>query len=88
MRKHFSAALALLLLFTGLLLLTVSCNTTGSGNGTGTGTSGDSSVFIGKDNMPQVLFVQGNELNLSGGKLTVNGKEVDLTDKDNVAFLQ
>lgn len=82
MRKHFSAALALLLLFTGLLLLTVSCNTTGSGNGTGTGTSGDSSVFIGKDNMPQVLFVQGNELNLSGGKLTVNGKEVDLTDKD------
>ena len=32
--------------------------------------------------MPQVLFVQGNELNLSGGKLTVNGKEVDLTDKD------
>ena len=82
MRKHFSAALVLLLLFTGLLLLTVSCNTTGSGNGTGTGTSGDSSVFIGKDNMPQVLFVQGNELNLSGGKLTVNGKEVDLTDKD------
>lgn len=82
MRKHFSAALALLLLFTGLLLLTLSCNTTGSGNGTGTGTSGDSSVFIGKDNMPQVLFVQGNELNLSGGKLTVNGKEVDLTDKD------
>ena len=82
MRKHFSAALALLLLFTGLLLLTVSCNTTGSGNGTGTGTSGDRSVFIGKDNMPQVLFVQGNELNLSGGKLTVNGKEIDLTDKD------
>lgn len=82
MRKHFSAAFALLLLLTGLLLLTVSCKTGGSGDGTGTGKDAGSSAYIGKDNMPQVLFVQGNELNLSGGKLTVDGKDVALTDKD------
>ena len=67
MMKKLSAIAAFLLLLVGILLTVTACG--GSVN----------EISVDTAHMPQVVFVEGNELDLSAGSLIVDGKAVSYT---------
>ncbi|MBQ8719566.1 MAG: bacterial Ig-like domain-containing protein [Clostridia bacterium] len=70
-KKHVKVFLAAAAL---IILVTIVFAFTGCDSGPAT-----SNIYITKENMPQVVFVQGENLDLSAGKLTVEGKNETVT---------
>ncbi len=68
MKKGFLAGITVLILLLCAVMAFAACDTKVG------------SISIERNNMPQTTFVLGNELDLSKGKLTADGKSVPLTD--------
>ena len=67
MMKKLSAIAAFLLLLVGILLTVTACG------------GSVKEISVDTAHMPQVVFVEGNELDLSAGSLIVDGKAVSYT---------
>lgn len=68
MMKKLTALAATLLLTLGVLLLCTSC--------------GVKELAVDTENLPQTVFVRGNELDLSSGALLADGTSISFTDPD------
>ncbi len=76
MKKRFSAIAVLILLLIGTFLTMTACNDKDD-----KGKPGDSDkkdITIANGDMPQTIFVLGNELDLSKGKITVDGETIPM----------
>lgn len=69
MKKSFSRIAVIFLMLIGMFFAVTACGSV-------------KEISIESGNMPQVMFVQGSELDLSKGKLTVDGKTIPLDSKD------
>ncbi|HBJ19395.1 MAG TPA: hypothetical protein DDY70_06645 [Clostridiales bacterium] len=69
MMKKLTALAATLLLTLGVLLLCTSCGSV-------------KELSVDKDHLPQTVFVEGNDLDLSAGQLLADDKTVSLTDPE------
>lgn len=70
MKKSFFKVAVIVMMSLGMMIAVTACQ----------GSPKD--IAIESGNMPQVVFVQGNELDLSKGKLTADGKTIPLDSQD------